>query len=71
MSEATVSVQLTQEEYDTLTTKEPGYPCEVCGERRARYVVADLEKADTSLFCERDLIVTFATVANEVFKEME
>lgn len=47
------------------------YLCETCGVTRGRYVVADLEKADTSLFCERDLIVTFATVANEVFKEME
>lgn len=45
------------------------FPCEVCGVARATYVLADLEKADTSLFCGKDLILTFAKVANDMFAE--
>lgn len=42
------------------------YACETCGQNRAQYVVADLEAADTSLFCPACIVITFAKVASEI-----
>lgn len=54
---------------DAPPAPEPAFPCESCGEMRARYVLADLEQADTSLFCGSCLTLTFARVANDMFAE--
>lgn len=40
--------------------------CEQCGETRARYVVADLEERDTTLFCGSCMVLTFAKVASDL-----
>jgi late competence protein required for DNA uptake (superfamily II DNA/RNA helicase) len=42
------------------------YPCERCGRARARYVVADLEEADTSLYCPACFFLTFGEVAMQL-----
>ena len=41
-------------------------PCESCGVHEARYVVADLQERDTSLFCPACIVLTFAKVASEI-----
>lgn len=67
---------MTQPEYSAETTTagdpqqpgaEPAFTCELCGEMRARYVVADLEETDTSLFCGSCLVLNFAKVASDLF----
>lgn len=66
---------MTQPEYSADTTtqtaepapgEEPAFRCEQCGTFRARYVVADLEESDTSLFCGSCMVLTFAKVANDL-----
>lgn len=47
------------------------YACERCGQQRARYVVADLEETDTSLYCPGCIVLTFAEVAARMGAEAD
>lgn len=66
MSEQTISPDVAGDTEQTPVAPEQPYLCERCGQFKARYVVADLEEADTSLFCGGCIVVTFAMVASEI-----
>jgi hypothetical protein len=66
MSEGYPNAPFTPDEPAAEEKRPPVHPCEACGQNESRYVVADLDEQDTSLFCPPCIVLTFAKVASEI-----